>query len=228
MTETIGTWVAFGLTLLIFSIVIGDNPLYRLALHVLIGVSLGYALIVGWSSVLAPRLIVPLMTGSAAERLVALVPLALGLLLLTKASSQFGGLGRLGNLAVAFLLGVGAAVAIGGAVLGTLLPQTGAATASLNPFPLDTRASAAWYAFWALIGTITTLITFTFIARPAWSEENEYQMSPVRRLVRVVGRAGRIFLMVAFGSLYAGALIATIAVLADRVAFVLRTLGVMS
>lgn len=213
--ETIGTWVAFGLTLLIFSVVIGDNPLYRLALHVLIGVTLAYALVVGWSSVLQPRLIAPLLTGSAVERLMALVPLVLGMLLLTKMSARLGGLG---HIAVAFLIGVGAAVAIGGAVLGTLLPQTGAATASLNPFPLEARGGAAWMAFWALIGTITTLVAFTFIGR---------QTIDNGRLALVV-RVGRLFLMVAFGSLYAGALVATIAVLTERVAFVLRTLGVIS
>jgi hypothetical protein len=228
MTDSIGTWVAFALTLLIFSIVIGDNPLYRLALHVLIGVALAYAVTVGWSSVLLPRLVTPLTTGSAAERLVALVPLALGVLLLTKALPRRFALGGIGNISVAFLLGVGAAVAVGGAVLGTLLPQTGAATASLNPFPLDSRGSSAWYAFWALIGTATTLAAFTFMARPPATAEHAAPASTLGRLIHSAGRAGRIFLMVAFGSLYAGALIATIAVLADRVAFVLRTLGVLS
>lgn len=222
MIETIGTWVAFGLTLLIFSVVIGDNPLYRLALHVLIGVTLAYALVVGWASVLQPRLIAPLLTGSGVERLVAFVPLVLGALLLTKMSARLGGLG---HIAVAFLIGVGAAVAIGGAVLGTLLPQTGAATASLNPFPLDRRGSAAWVAFWALIGTITTLIAFTFIGRRTTDSGSS---SIAQRLPSLAVRVGRLFLMVAFGSLYAGALVASMAVLAERVAFVLRTLGVIS
>lgn len=225
MIETIGPWVAFGLTLLMFSVVIGDNPLYRLALHVLIGVTLAYALVVGWSSVLQPRLIAPLLNGSVTERLVTLIPLALGVLLLTKTSAR---LGRLGNIAVAFLIGVGAAVAIGGAVLGTLLPQAGAATASLNPFPLDTRGGAAWTAFWALIGTVTTLMAFAFVIRPAYSDADQRPTSGMSRLLSLAARAGRLFLMVAFGSLYAGALIAAIAILAERVAFVLRTLGVIS
>jgi hypothetical protein len=213
------------LTLLIFSIVVGDNPMYRLALHILIGVTLAYALVVGWSSVLVPRLFTPLASGGTAERIVALVPLVLGLLLLTKVARRTS---AIGNIPVAFLLGVGAAVAIGGAVLGTLLPQTGAATASLNPLPIDTRGGDAWYALWALVGTVTTLVAFTFVARPAWQEENGYHGQPLRRLIHQAGRVGRMFLMVAFGSLYAGALIATIAVLADRVAFMLRTLGVIS
>ncbi len=222
--DTIGTWVAFGLTLLIFSVVIGDNPLYRLALHVLIGVTLAYALVVGWSSVLQPRLVAPLLSGSAAERLVALMPLALGALLLSKTSARVG---RLGHIAVAFLIGVGAAVAIGGAVLGTLLPQAGAATASLNPFPLDTRGGAAWTALWALIGSVTALLAFTF-TDGRWRTGEGSPPSFALRLPSLAARVGRLFLMVAFGSLYAGALIATIAVLAERVAFVLRTLGVIS
>lgn len=223
MIETVGTWVAFALTLLIFSLLLGDNPLYRLGLHILIGVSLGYALVVGWTTVLVPKLIVPLLAGSLQQRLVALVPLVLGMLLLTKASPRLGGLG---NVAVAFLIGVGAAIAVGGAVLGTLLPQTAATAASLNPMPLAERGSAAWIALWTLIGTITTLLAFTFSTRSPW-QEGGASTGPAR-LFGIAGRVGRIFLMVAFGSLYAGALIATIAVLVDRVAFVLRALGVVS
>ena len=41
--ETIGLITGTGLTLLVFSYVLGDNPLYRLALHLFIGALVGYS-----------------------------------------------------------------------------------------------------------------------------------------------------------------------------------------
>ena len=40
------------LTLLVFSYLIGDNPLFRIAIYLFIGVSSGYAASVVWHSVL--------------------------------------------------------------------------------------------------------------------------------------------------------------------------------
>ena len=43
MNDTLGLVIGFILTLLIYSYVIGDNPAYRLAVHILVGVSAAYA-----------------------------------------------------------------------------------------------------------------------------------------------------------------------------------------
>jgi hypothetical protein len=47
------------LTLLIFSYLLGDNPLYRLALHIFVGVSVAYALIIALRGVILPALTPP-------------------------------------------------------------------------------------------------------------------------------------------------------------------------
>ncbi len=124
--------ISFLLTLMVLSYLIGDNPLFRVAIYIFIGVSAGYVAAIAWHQVLYPRLFLPLLPASLGERLLLIIPLVLGLLLLLKLSPRTA---SAGTLPMAFLVGVGAAVAIGGAVLGTLFPQTQAA---MNAFDLST------------------------------------------------------------------------------------------
>ncbi|HXV43799.1 MAG TPA: hypothetical protein VEC96_12110, partial [Anaerolineae bacterium] len=115
--ETIGPFIAAGLTLMVFSYIFGDNVLFKLAAHIFVGVAVGYAIIVVWHQVFYPAL-------SSGNVLSALPALILCVLLIFKIRPTQGGLtNALGSLALAFVLGVGVALAIGGALVGTLLPQ---------------------------------------------------------------------------------------------------------
>ena len=96
-------------TLALLSYLIGDNPLYRLALHVLIGVGVGYGALVVIFQVLIPRLVEPLGSGRTDLQLLTLVPLVLFIFLALKLSPR---LAPFGNIGVAFMLGVGTAVTI--------------------------------------------------------------------------------------------------------------------
>src|SRR5512134_1627974 len=104
LPDLVGTFLGFVLTLLVFSYVFGDNALFRLVIHIFVGVASGYAVVVAWYNVIWPQLLLPLIIGSQSERLFVLVPLVLGLLLLFKA---FPGTSSLGTPSVAFLVGVG-------------------------------------------------------------------------------------------------------------------------
>ncbi|MGC8838462.1 MAG: hypothetical protein ACP5UM_08605, partial [Anaerolineae bacterium] len=127
--DVLGGWVAFVLTLMVFSYLLGDNPLFRLAEHLFVGVAVGYAVVVVWRTVLVPRLWAPLAADPVANWPF-LIPLVLGLLLLARVRSRWS---SLANLPMGFLFGVGAALSIGGALLGTLYPQMQASLVSLNP-----------------------------------------------------------------------------------------------
>ena len=72
----IGIWVAAVLTIMVYSYLLGDNPLYGLAEHLLVGSAVAYAVIVAVHSVLIPRLIVPLRSGNWLY----VIPLVLGVL----------------------------------------------------------------------------------------------------------------------------------------------------
>src|SRR5512146_498240 len=100
----------------------GDNALFRLVTYIFVGVVAGYVTVLVLFNVLLPRLGNLLFSGNLVFMAVAGVLILLGILLLFKLSPR---LSRLGSLPMAILVGVGAAVAIGGAVLGTLFGQIG-------------------------------------------------------------------------------------------------------
>lgn len=209
--------ISFLLTVMVLTYLIGDNPAFRVAVYIFIGVSAGYAAAVAWHQVLYPRLVLPLLAGSLAERLLALIPLVLGLLLLFKLSPRSA---NLGSPSMAFLVGVGAAVAIGGAVMGTLIPQTRASMNALN------LSSAGQY--WLerlsegvvmLIGTITTLVYFHYGAKATIS-------GPDRgKLIQGLSWVGQIFIAITFGLLFSGVFVAAMTALIERLNFIVTFLS---
>src|SRR5215217_8090719 len=160
--ELISALIGFLLTLMVFSYLIGDNPLFRFAIYLFIGVSSGYAAAVIVRSVLIPRL-TSFPTGNVSQLIFALIPLLLSVSLLAKFSPRIA---WLGNVAMAVLVGVGASVAVGGALIGTLLPQ---AQAAMNAFDLGAVLGAnplfrLVEGTVMLLGTVLTLASFHFSA----------------------------------------------------------------
>lgn len=201
------------LTLLIFSYLLGDNPLYRLALHIFVGTSVAYALVVALRSVIWPALSPP--DPSASDARLSLVGVLLSVLLLTRRIPGLSRL-RLSEIPVAILLGVGVGVALGGAILGTLVPQLDAATNPAVPDILKPLGQVV-----AVVGTVTGLTVFTFTARrPA--------RHIVNRLLNGSARIGRWFVLIGFGAAYGGVLIASLAFFADRVQYLIEVLEKIS
>ncbi len=99
MYEIIGIWVAAIFTLAIYSFLYKENPLYRLAEHLVVGISAGYAIVISYSVVLEPRLINPLLSG---ERFLLLIPAILGLLYVTRFFPKIAWLSR---YPIAFVMG---------------------------------------------------------------------------------------------------------------------------
>lgn len=219
-TDLVGALLGFVLTLCIFSYIFGDNVLFRLAISIFIGVAAGYASVVAWYNVIWPQLVLPLVTGSSNERLLALFPLVLGVLLLTKTSSR---LAVLGNPAMAYLVGVGAATAVGGAILGTIFPQ---ALASINLYDLQAAQQNGVSVpilmvngSIVLVGTLATLVYFHFGARPRLDQTPE--RSP---LVEALAWVGQIFIAITLGALFAGVYAAALSALVERLSFLVQFL----
>lgn len=209
-SDLIWVWIAAFLTMMVYSYLLGDNPLYRLAEHVFIGSSVAYVVVVVMHGVLGPMLIVPLANGAIGERVLALVPLGLGLLLWTKLKTSWA---WLGNFSVAFLLGVGAALAIGGALFGSILPQVRATVQAVDLSGLGSGLIV-------VIGTLSTLMYFHFAAGARGG------LSGIGTgFVRAWARLGRWFIVIAFGAIFANTVMARISLLIGRVQFLLDVLG---
>ncbi len=223
--ELAGSSVAFLLTVVVFSYLLGDNPLYRLVLHVFVGVSAGYAATVAIQSVLLPRVghlaatLPGLLGGDPVPFAFDLVPVVLGVLILLKVSPTTA---PYGNAAMGFIVGVGAAAAVGGAVSGTLFPQVRASWGGsiANAGGLQVMEALGNTAI-MLLAAVLVLMYFFYSGQPATAGSG--QRPP---WLEPVAAAGQFFITVALAALYAGALAASLALFVERAAFLFQYLTV--
>jgi hypothetical protein len=211
--ELISALVGLILTLMVFSYLIGDNPLFRIAVYLFIGVASGYAATIVWHYVLVPKLFQSLLTLNP----LAIVPLAFGVSLLAKLSPRTA---WIGSFAMAVLVGVGAAAAVGGALIGTLLPQAQAAIDGFDILSAGSGLEAASRLFEGVImlgGTVFTLASFHFSAGRA------VDGVPKRnRIIEGIAWVGRIFIAITFGALFAGVYMSALTAMIERLSFVLN------
>jgi hypothetical protein len=223
LADLIGGMFGFLLTLLVFSYLLGDNPLFRLVIYLFIGVSAGFAGIMAINSVLLPRLVAPLFSNSLPDVIQAAVPFLLALLLLAKLSPRLSGWGA---IPMAYLVGVGAAAAVGGVVIGTVFPQV---YASMNLFDLqvavDRGMNVGFYLVNGgiiLVGTITSLAYFHFGARVRPNQP------PVRQpWIEELSQIGQLFIAITYGVLFAGVFSAALAALVERLSFLVDFLRLL-
>lgn len=206
--DQLGLWVGFVLTLMIFSYVLGDNLLYRIAVYVFVGLAAGYTTVIAVDSVIAPWLAATVLSGDPGAVLLGLIPLLFGVLLLFRTTGRFS---RLGGIALAFLIGVGTAVALVGVVSGTLLPITGSVVSGLQSDLIN--------GFLILLGVVSTLIYFQYLARRGSGGRVERPL-----LLRAIGAVGQGVVTVTLGALYGGAILTSLAILSERIVFILSRL----
>lgn len=206
--EVISAFIGLILTLMVFSYLIGDNPLFRIAIYLFIGVASGYAAVAVWHYVLVPRLFDRL--GDLDSLALMVVPLILSISLLAKLSPRIS---WMGNFAMAVLVGVGAATAVGGALAGTLVPQ---AEASMEAFSAPSFLGLVEGVV-VLSGTVLTLAYFQFSAKRAAD-------GSVKRnaIVEILAWAGRIFIAVTLGVLFAGVYMAALTAMIERLSSIIN------
>jgi hypothetical protein len=212
--ETIGLIIGTGLTLLVFSYVLGDNPLYRLALHLFIGALVGYSSGIAFRFVVFEVIFERLVGGEH----ILVIPVVLGILILIKGLPRHA---YIGNLSVAYLVGVGTAVALSGALLGTLVPQIGAtghavSFESLNLLLLDDWGHLV-RGLLIVFGTVCTLMAFNFTAGKQRGLAGVWA-----QVVGAMAWVGRVFLIFAIGVAFAGALTASLSILIGRFQYILK------
>ena len=113
----LGAWVATGLTLFIFSFLYKDNPLFKIAEHLYVGVSLGYTIVKTYDSVVMTLIIRPILDKGEWSLL---IPVAIGTLMLARYVPKAAWLSR---YAFAFIVGVGAGLAIPRTISSFILKQ---------------------------------------------------------------------------------------------------------
>ena len=201
-----GAWVATGLTLLIFSFLYKDNPLFKLAEHLYVGVSVGYTIVKTYDTVIVHLVVKPIVENG---EIALLIPVAIGMLMLTRYVPKVAWMSR---YAFAFIVGMGAGLAIPRTISSFILKQIedtvrpllsmagpDGLTVSLNLFNSGSHLNALIILF----GVSSVLFYFFFSVEHSGAG-------------RAVARTGVMFLMISFGAGFGYTVMARMSLLIGR------------
>ncbi|HTL63187.1 MAG TPA: hypothetical protein VL261_16210 [Nitrospira sp.] len=201
-----GAWMATGLTLCIFSFLFKDNPLFKLAEHLYVGVSVGYTIVKAYDTVIVHLIVKPIIEQG---EITLLIPVAIGLLMLTRYAPKAAWMSR---YAFAFIVGVGAGLAIPRTISSFILKQiedtVRPLVAMAGPdgltFSMNLLNPASnLNAIIILMGVSSVLFYFFFSIEHSGPG-------------KVVARTGILFLMIAFGAAFGYTVMARMSLLIGR------------
>ena len=202
----IGAWVATGLTLFIFSFLYKDNPLFKLAENLYVGVSVGYTIVKTYDTVIVHLIWKPIVEN---HEWTLLIPVAIGLLMLTRYVPKAAWLSR---YAFAFIVGVGAGLAIPRTVSSFILKQIEDTVRPLLTLVPGEGVAFSWNllnpassinVIIVLIGVSSVLFYFFFSVEHSGPG-------------KTVARTGVMFLMIAFGAAFGYTVMARMSLLIGR------------
>ena len=199
MYEIIGIWCVVLLTLSIFSYLYGDNPFYKSAEHIFVGVSAGYIFTITFWDTIWPNLfgrLLPSYVKAGFDFDISYIfPLVLGIFMLFRLSKKYDWLSR---ISIAYIVGMMAGLKFYVFLNSNLITQIKSSTVNLSGTYLSIINE-----FIILIGVISGLVYFFF------SKEH----------TGIVGRVSRIgvyFLMIKFGASFGFAVMGRISLLIGR------------
>lgn len=193
MSTSIWVWVAALLTFCIYSFLYRDNPFYKFAEHLLVGVSLGYAVAIYWHDGIMRRVYNPLVIQ---HNYWVIIPAILGLLMFARFTKRWGWFSR---WPIAFYVGAGAGMGV------PLSFQTYIFEHIQGTIPTVITFSS----FVMVVGVVATLVYFFFSAEHKGT------------LGKTAG-VGIYFIMTAFGAAFGYTVMARISLLIGRLQFLLH------
>lgn len=194
----ISTFIAGILTLAILTFLYKDNPVYKMAESLLVGVSIGYVLVITWSNTLMAMLFEPLFSGNDYWLI---IPFVLGLFMLGRFHSKTSELSR---IPIAVMIGSGAGVAIPAMLYARTLKQM-----SNTVIPLvDSAGMPNISGIVVIIGVLSTLSYFYF------SREHKGYFGKAAKL-------GTYFLMIFFGTTFGYTVMSRMSTFIGRMEFLL-------
>ncbi len=198
----IGVWIGVFLTFSIFSFLYRDNPFYRFAEQVFVGLSAAYGFIYIIYNVLIPNLFTPVLSDMSQNWLL-IIPGILGILMLVRIYPPAEWISR---YPLAVVIGTSAGISLMFYLKSDFMNQI--AATMINPFAIPS-ASAISGSFLIILGTICGVYFFYF------SKKQE-------GLFTIPSKIGIWFLMISFGASFGYTVMARISLLIGRIEFLLR------
>ena len=198
-----GTYLSAILTIMVFSLPLyKDNPLFRIAESLLIGVSVGYSFVIAVKTI-SERAWQPMLSGNSLN----IVPIILGFALYTRYHKNTNFISR---WPLALILGVGSGIAIKGVIEAQIYSQV---VATMLPLVTETSLQTINNLIF-IVGTITALSYFIFSRKYSGYFGN-------------LNTIGRWFLMIMFGALFGNMALTRMTWLLGRFEFLLKTFGII-
>jgi len=223
--EGVGIFLAAGLTLIMYSFLYRDNPLFKIAENLYVGVALGYSAVMEWYQIIKMEVYDPFFAAPTSEAFwnavgIRAVPVVLGVLLLMQLSRRHNWLARYPYaLMIGWGAGVGIPITVHSFILEQLHPAIAPLTEKVDPLAVQLAVlSKGWLLGVALpvfgsvvilVGTVTVLFYFFF------SVEHK---GPAH----IPSRIGILFLMVAFGASFGYTVMGRVSLLIGRAQFLLN------
>jgi len=201
---SIGVWIAVFLTLFTYSFLYKDNPFYKFAEHLVIGLAGGYYIVTVWFQIIKPKLMTPLFQQG---NLVLGFPLILGLFMWARYIPKYSWISR---WSIAFYLGVSAGLSVPSVMQAYVIRQIQA-----TMLPVDFHSYQGWMSLFIIVGVLTSLIYFFFSAEH-------------KGLLGVSAKVGIWFIMIGFGATFGYTVMSRISLLIGRVQFLMTDwLGIL-
>jgi hypothetical protein len=196
-------WISALLSLAILSFLYRDNPLYRFAEHIFVGVANGWAVTFYWHNVLVPFLFDPLFRQG---QVYYIIPFVVGMLYFTRFIPRVSWLVR---IPIGLYMGYYVGVSIPATIQAYIVKQVQGTI--LTPQNFQAWGAGNMGIVWSvilLIGVLCTLSYFFF------SREHKGALG-------VAARIGIIFVMIGFGAAFGYTVMARVSLLIGRLQFLL-------
>ncbi len=192
MSTNLWVWAAAFLTLCVLTFLYKDNPFFKFAEHLLVGVSLGYIISIYYHNSFIPMVWEPLLN----KEFIIIIPTLLGLLSFSVMVPKYSWFVR---YPIAFTIGVWSGISIPRNFQGLIFEQVQGT--------LITTLTVSGIIM--VIGVITTVVYFYFSAEH-------------KGAIGGVARIGIWFIMLAFGAGFGYTVMARVSLLIGRMQFLLH------
>jgi hypothetical protein len=196
--DTVATWVAAVVTLLVLGGLLGERRVFGWTQHLFAGLLTGFLALVAVTEVLVPWVIAPLLADPAGR-----LELWLAIALVGSAAGAPWLPRPLATIPLSIAIGALAAFALGGAVIGTLLPQLAVAVPAPGDTPIDTASGIA-------VAIVAALVLLGFVHGTSRG-----------RIVGSAAALGRWLFLAGIGGWLGYLLLSRLVLLVDRIGFLL-------
>jgi|SRR6056297_2099243 len=199
--ERLGVWIGVALTFAIYSFLYKDNPVYKIAEQIFVGISAGYWFIYTIFNILKPNLYTPL-TSDFGNNTLLVLPAILGIFMLCRLVPKINWVSR---YAISVVVGTTAGLALIRTLQSDVITQM--SETIMNPFsgPNTAVILGKWI---LIIGTTTGIIYFFFSKKHTGA-------------FGATAKVGVVFLMISFGAAFGYTVMARISLLIGRLQYLL-------